>query len=119
MSNLILFQGDSITDAGRDREKDDRMGRGYATLVAAELGFKYAPEYTFLNRGIGGNRSVDVYARIKKDIINLKPDYLSVLMGVNDVWHEIAFNNGVDGKKFGKIYEMMLTEIKRRSRIRR
>ena len=113
MSKLILFQGDSITDAGREKEKDrdDRMGRGYATLVAAELGYRYAPEYTFLNRGIGGNRIVDVYARIKKDIINLKPDYMSLLIGVNDVWHELAYKNGADPCKFSMIYDLILDEL--------
>lgn len=111
MSELILFQGDSITDAGRERDKDDRMGRGYATLVSAELGYKYAPRFAFLNRGIGGNRIVDVYARIKKDIINLKPDYMSLLVGVNDVWHEVAFQNGADTKKFSMIYDLILDEL--------
>ena len=61
----ILFQGDSITDAGRSREDDNNTGLGYPTLVKGELGFEQPGDFTFINRGISGNRVVDVYARIK------------------------------------------------------
>ena len=107
----ILFQGDSITDAGRDRQNFSNLGIGYPTLVKAELGFENPEVFDFQNRGISGNRIVDVYARIKSDIINLNPDYMSILIGVNDVWHEISYQNGVDTEKFEKIYCMMLDEI--------
>ena len=49
---------------------------------------------SFLNKGISGNRIVDLYARIKSDVINLKPDVISVLIGVNDTWHEFGSQNG-------------------------
>ena len=87
------------------------MGGGYPKLVAAKLGHDFPRQFEFVNRGISGNRIVDVYARIKSDIINLKPDFLSILIGVNDVWHEINYKNGVDANKYEKIYEMMLGEI--------
>lgn len=112
MPKVILFQGDSITDAGRSYERDDLRGRGYATMVSGELGLAYPEQYEFLNRGISGNRIVDVYARIKKDILNLKPDYMSLLIGVNDVWHELDRQNGVATDKFEKIYSMLIDEIK-------
>lgn len=108
----ILFQGDSITDCGRSRENNAQIGTGYALLVKSHLGFEHPNQYKFYNRGISGNRIVDVYARIKADIINLKPDYMSLLIGVNDVWHEIGSNNGVDEEKFEKIYSMLIEEIK-------
>lgn len=108
----ILFQGDSITDAGRGREEPMNHGRGYPAYVAARLGLENPGEYVFHNRGIGGNRVVDVYARIKEDIINLKPDYMSLLVGVNDVWHGIRSQRGVDEKKFEKIYTMLIEEVK-------
>jgi lysophospholipase L1-like esterase len=111
----ILFQGDSITDCGWDRKAPtviSNLGAGYARLVSAELGYENPGEYTFYNRGVSGNRIVDLYARIKADIINLKPDYMSILIGVNDVWHEIGSKNGVDADKFEKIYTMLLEEIK-------
>ena len=81
-------------------------------MVKAALGFENPGEYEFINRGISGNRIVDVYARIKRDIINLKPDVMSILIGINDVWHEFGAQNGVDADKFFKIYSMLIEEIK-------
>lgn len=107
----ILFQGDSITDAGRGREDFSHVGIGYPLLVKAQLGFENPGAFDFQNRGVSGNRVVDVYARIKADIINLKPDYMSLLIGVNDVWHELSRQNGVDADKFEKIYCMLLDEV--------
>lgn len=112
MPKLVLFQGDSITDANRNKELDRYMGHGYATMVAGVLGAEYPGEYAFLNRGISGNRSVDIYARIKQDLINLKPDYLSILMGINDVWHEYTRQNGVAAEKYELIYSLLIQEIK-------
>lgn len=113
MSKVILFQGDSITDAGRSYERDDIRGRGYATMVSGELGLSYPEEYEFINRGISGNRIVDIYARMKRDIINLKPDYMSLLIGVNDVWHDFSESpNGVATDKFEKVYSMLIEELK-------
>ena len=107
----ILFQGDSITDCGRSREVLTDVGNGYPYLVRAHYGLEKPGQFEIMNRGISGNRSVDVYARIKADIINLKPDYMSILMGVNDVWHELAIGNGVDTPKFEKIYTMLIEEV--------
>lgn len=111
----ILFQGDSITDSFRNREDSNDVftgaGTGYPLLVKAQLGFEEPEQYNFQNRGISGNRIVDVYARIKDDIINLKPDYMSILIGVNDVWHELDIQNGVDAEKYEKIYCMLIEEI--------
>ena len=109
----ILFQGDSITDAGRARDNENNPGIGYPLLVKAELGFENPGKYEFFNRGISGNRVVDVYSRIKSDIINLKPDVMSILIGVNDVWHELGDSpNGVDADKYYKIYCMLIEEVK-------
>jgi len=109
----ILFQGDSITDAGRSRENNSLRGIGYANLAASELLFDYPGQLNIINRGISGNRVVDLYARIKADFLNLKPDYLSILIGVNDVWHEFSANpNGVDDEKYRRVYAMLIEEIK-------
>lgn len=109
---IILFQGDSITDAYRAGVDIRNMGCGYPTLVSGEIGFDYPGQYEFYNRGVGGNRIVDIYARIKMDILSLKPDILSILVGVNDVWHEIMLQNGIDADKYFKIYCMLIEEIK-------
>lgn len=108
----ILFQGDSITDAGRSREDDTNRGIGYPMLVSARLAFEYPGRYRLLNRGCSGNRVVDIYARIRSDIINLKPDVMSMLIGVNDVWHELALQNGVDAEKYYRIYAMLIEEVR-------
>ena len=109
----ILFQGDSITDMYRSKENEESFGVGYALLVKASLGLEVPGEYEFINRGIAGNRIVDLYARLKTDIINIKPDVMSILIGVNDVWHEFGdYPNGVDAEKFYKIYDMLIEEIK-------
>ena len=108
----ILFQGDSITDCGRSRDNDSYLGHGYPRFVQGKLMVSEPGKHTFINRGISGNRIVDVYARIKADILNVKPDVMSILIGINDVWHEIGNHNGVDAPKFEKIYDMLITEIK-------
>lgn len=107
----FLFQGDSITDCGRIRDNDDNYGYGYPNLVASEYLYKKPFEIEFVNRGVSGDRIVDVYSRMKKDIINLAPDYMSLLIGVNDVWHEVGEKNGVSAEKYEKIYTMLLEEI--------
>ncbi|MFF4340585.1 SGNH/GDSL hydrolase family protein [Kitasatospora sp. NPDC001540] len=80
----VLFQGDSITDAGRDRARPDDLGRGYAAMVAAAL----PGTPTVLNRGIGGNRLVDLRARWDADTLAHRPDLVSLLIGVNDTWRQ-------------------------------
>lgn len=110
----FLFQGDSITDANRDDENEDcfGLGCGYAFLLAADFLKNKKDEFRFFNRGKSGDRITDVYARIKEDIINLKPDMMSILIGVNDVSHELTQNCGVTPEKFEKIYSMLIEEIK-------
>ena len=108
----VLFYGDSITDCGRDKNNIQSSGTGYPLLVKSYLGFEHPGEYEFINTGISGNRIVDLYAAIKARFINHKPDYASILIGVNDTWHEINYSNGVDTDKFEKIYSMLIEEIK-------
>lgn len=110
---LVLFQGDSITDSSRHREFDDGRGHGYATMVSGALGAAEPYQYAFLNRGISGNRVVDLFARMKADMINLKPDYMSILIGVNDVWHEQSYHNGVSAEKYEMVYSLMIEELLR------
>lgn len=115
MPKRILFQGDSITDCARDRKDFFGMGNGYANMVKGALGTDCPGEYEFINRGVSGDRSVDIYARIKIDFTNLQPDYASIFMGVNDAWHEIIFQNGVTTEKFERIYSMLIEEVQAES----
>lgn len=112
----ILFQGDSITDTGRARDIQDAntgLGTGYAAMTAADLLAKFPEKkYEIMNRGISGNRIVDAYARWKSDAINLKPDLISILLGVNDTWHEKGGQNGVEPARYQQVYDMLLSYTK-------
>ena len=107
----ILFQGDSITDVSRNRDNPKHLGAGFALMTAGKINLDYPGKYEFINKGISGNRVVDLYERIKADVINLKPDIMTVLIGVNDVWHEFNKQNGVSNEKYAMILEMFLREV--------
>ena len=109
----ILFQGDSITDATRNRETPNGygadMGTGYVALTAGKLlAANLDRNFRCINRGVSGNRVVDLYARWKIDALNLNPDVISILIGVNDTWHEMSRKNGVEVKRYEEIYRMLL-----------
>ncbi len=108
----IVFQGDSITDSIRKTDSENYTGSGYATMVKGYLGAEHPGAYRFYNRGISGNRISDLYARIKVDMINLAPDYMSILVGVNDVWHELRSQNGSTPEKFEKVYGLLIEELR-------
>ena len=112
----LLFQGDSITDAGRtDTLKFISpgwplmgMGFGYPHLLASKICAEHPNDWTVLNRAITGNRVVDLYARWKLDALNLKPDVISILIGINDIWHEFERQNGVETPRFDEFYRRLL-----------
>lgn len=108
----VLFFGDSITDTTHQLDYEYNLGWGYTTLVASYIKYEYPGEYEFLNRGISGNRVVDLLAREKCDVINLKPDIISILVGVNDIYHEINSINGESPERFYEIYKMLIGDIK-------
>lgn len=106
----ILFQGDSITDCQRIREDDCSLGQGYPNMIAGHLGYEQPGAYHVVNRGVNGDRVVDVYARCKRDLWNIEPDYVSFLIGVNDVWHEFGSANGVDSVRYKMMYDMLISQ---------
>ncbi len=113
----ILLFGDSITDASRIREEGygpGAHGYGYARMITNELMGTDPYKYQVLNRGISGNRITDLYARVKGDVWNHQPDVLSILVGVNDVWHEISHGDGTELDRFEKIYRALIEETKER-----
>lgn len=111
--NRILFQGDSITDGARGRNQDPNhiLGHSYAFLVAAKFGALY-PErnLAFFNRGISGNKIPDLAGRWQKDTIELKPTVVSILIGVNDIWHPLNANQEVSAEKFEQGYDKLLAD---------
>ncbi len=108
---IILFQGDSITDAGRDRKNSesnntDAIGHGYALFATGHLLEKFAEKrLKIFNRGISGNKVFQLRERWDEDCITLKPDVISILVGVNDYWHTL------DGKYKGTL-DKFLTDYR-------
>ena len=109
----ILFQGDSVTDCGRGNSggcgyEQGAMGPGYPGLVKSRLSCDRPNDgFEFVNLGISGNRIVDLYARWRADCLNHEPDVVSILVGVNDSWHE-QNRNGVEVSRAVRIYNELL-----------
>jgi len=109
----VLFQGDSITDAGRSRENDALLGGGYPNLVAAWLSARYpARKLTFLNRGISGNRVYDLEERWTRDCVELRPDWVSILIGINDTWRRYDSGKPSPIPEFEGCYRRILDRVK-------
>ncbi len=112
-ANVIVFQGDSITDAGRNKKQQQAnnsgsLGRGYAGLIAAELLGKHpAKNWQCFNRGISGHKVHQLAARWQEDCLDLKPDVLSILIGVNDFWHTLTH----DYKGTVEVYDQDLRNL--------
>lgn len=112
--DVILFQGDSITDAGRIKEKQAPnstacFGSGYALMAGANLLNIYADkDYIIYNRGISGNKVYQLADRWQQDCFDLKPKVVSILIGVNDFWHKL--NGKYDGtvEKYEQDYRQLL-----------
>lgn len=111
MAKRILFQGDSITDAGRNREDFYSLGYGYPLLTAAHLTAEYPGEYEYVNRGVGGDLLVDLYNRRQADLLDLAPDYLSLFIGTNDAWAELDQGRPIVTDAFEQMYTALLEEI--------
>jgi acyl-CoA thioesterase I len=109
----VLFQGDSITDAGRSRENDDDLGRGYAAMVAAWFSARY-PErrVRFLNRGISGNRAKDLRARWQADCLDLAPTWVSILIGINDTWRRYDSDAPTSAEAYETAFRDILTQTR-------
>ena len=89
----IVFQGDSITDAGRDRRNYHNMGNGYPKYATALIREAFPDvEFEFINQGISGNRTGQLADRLYPDAIAFEPDVISIMIGINDVWHRYGQN---------------------------
>jgi len=110
---LVLFQGDSITDAGRQRDGNDGFGEGYAMMVAAWFGAIFPRKgVRFLNRGVCGQRTVDLVARWETDCLALKPDWVSLLIGINDTWRGIDQGDFTSPEMFEFNFRRLLKPVK-------
>jgi lysophospholipase L1-like esterase len=117
--DIILFQGDSITDAGRNRtaltpNTSSMMGGGYAILAAGMLLHRYAEKkLTVYNKGISGDKVFQLADRWDVDCIKLKPNVLSILVGVNDYWHTRNRNYSGTAKLYEQDYRALLERTKK------
>ena len=114
--DVVLFQGDSITDFGRDRLDPANMGNGYAYIAASLFSARY-PELgvTFLNRGVGGDRTGDMLLRWQKDCIALQPDWVSILIGINDTWRFFDSGMRTTAAEFAENLRAMLEDVRTRT----
>lgn len=108
----ILFQGDSITDSYRNYNADDFVGCGYPGLIKGYLGKQYGSEYNVINRGISGNKIIDLLSRMKWDIVQRNPDYLSILIGVNDAINDADWCNEASASAFEKAYSIIIEAVR-------
>jgi len=103
----ILFQGDSVTDCSRDREDFNGLGGGYPLYISQAL-----PGANVLNRGISGNRAKDLAARWQEDCLDLNPDIVSILIGINDVWRRYDSNDPTSDAAFEASYRKLLEPLR-------
>ena len=109
---IVLFQGDSITDAGRSWTYDAELGQGYAAMAAAWFSALYPHKrVTFLNRGISGNRVRDLRARWQKDCLDLKPGWVSIMIGVNDTWRRYDSGDATSTEAYERDYRAILEAV--------
>jgi lysophospholipase L1-like esterase len=115
----ILFQGDSITDSGRNKEDSGFntarcLGSGYPMLTAAALLEKHADlQLKIFNKGVSGNKVYQLVDRWDNDCIAIKPDVLSILIGVNDLWHKLNGQYNGTVEVYRKDYIALIEMTKR------
>ena len=110
----VLFQGDSITDAGRDKRNFRDMGKGYPKYAAEQM-IKDHPEveFDFINLGISGNRTDQLFDRLYSDGIAFQPDVVSVLIGINDIWHKYGSGQiATTDEQFALNYRCILQRLR-------
>lgn len=116
IKNAHLFQGDSITDAGRDYSDYHELGQGYPKYAAELIRDRFDDPKNgtieFINLGISGHRTRDLRARWQKDCIDLQPDIVSIMIGINDTWRAFDSNDPTPVEEFEDNYRYLLSEIK-------
>jgi acyl-CoA thioesterase-1 len=113
----ILLIGDSITDCGR-REDPDELGDGYVRVIADYCNVHY-PEskLQIVNRGIGGDRVIELLERWERDVINEQPDWVSISIGINDVWRQIDhLDRPVEIEEFTTTYDQLVKQTKQQTK---
>ena len=117
-NDIVLFQGDSITDGARGRNSDLNhiLGHGYQYILAGKLlADNPGKNIEVINRGISGNRISDLFGRWQEDCLDLKPTILSILIGINDIAFKYINGSGSDPDRYEKIYCNLIDEVLERN----
>lgn len=113
--DCILFIGDSVTDAGRNRSNSEDLGLGFSNMIDLYLRANYPDaQFKVLNRGIGGNQIHHLEDRWQSDCLSLKPDVVTILVGINDTWHyekSATFGSPERKKEFEISYRSLLRQL--------
>ena len=109
----IVFFGDSVTDCNRVYDDPANLGEGYVKYVTESLINNFDDvDFEFINRGISGNRTCDLLARLDKDVIEHQPDIMTILIGINDTWRKFDMNDPTSAEQFRENYETILKRVK-------
>lgn len=119
-NDKLVMIGDSITDCGRQRPvadgSSDALGNGYVSLVNAMLQATYPGwKIRVANMGVSGNTVRDLKARWQSDVLDLRPDWVSVMIGINDVWRQFDRPYATELHVYPDEYEATLDELVRRT----
>lgn len=118
-SDRIVFAGDSVTDMGSAQPVGeglfDNVGRSYVRVIENMLAAYYPEVYIRVtNSGISGNTSRDLLSRFDRDVVDLKPDWVSICIGINDVWRQFDSPAIPDGQVMPDEYEKNVEEMIKR-----
>lgn len=109
----IVFFGDSITDCDRDRGDLNSLGNGYVKILADKLRPIYPDtDIELINKGISGDRVQELLARVQTDVIDLKPDAVVIMIGINNVWHKFTHGKELDLAEFEQDLKELITKLK-------
>lgn len=108
----IVFFGDSITDSNRDRSDASDLGCGYVKFAANKIKLLYPEvDLTILNKGVSGDRTVDLLARVDRDVVQERPDVVVMLIGINDVWRRFDAGLITTKEEFSANYQKLVETI--------
>lgn len=109
----IVFFGDSITDCDRDRGDLNSLGNGYVKILADKLRPIYPDtDIELINKGVSGDRVQELLARVQTDVLDLKPDAVVIMIGINNVWHKFTHGKELDLVEFEQDLKELITKLK-------
>lgn len=109
----IVFFGDSITDCERDRSDEKSLGNGYVKILADKLLPIYPDtDISLINKGVSGNEVCDLLARVQQDVIDLKPDAVVIMIGINNTLHKFKYGKELNLNQFKSDLTELIKRLK-------